>query len=118
MANGTTSAGYNVVAANSGYYGSGLHVAPDARVDDGVLDVVEIGHMPKRHFATVMKEVVDGTHVKRAEITVLRGREVRITADRDVPAYGDGEPLADLPISASLRPGALSVLRPRGSTPT
>ena len=110
--------GYNVVAANSGYYGSGLHVAPDARVDDGVLDVVEIGHMPKRHFATVMKEVVDGTHVKRAEITVLRGREVRITADRDVPAYGDGEPLADLPISASLRPGALSVLRPRGSTPT
>jgi YegS/Rv2252/BmrU family lipid kinase len=104
--------GYNVVAANSGYYGNGLHIAPDAAVDDGVLDIVAIGHMPKRRFATVMKEVEDGTHVRRPEITVLRGREVRIRADRPLPAYGDGEPLSDLPVSLAVRPGGLNVLRP------
>ena len=70
--------GYNVVAANSGYYGNGLHIAPDAAVDDGLLDIVAIEHMPKRRFATVMKEVENGTHVQRPEITVLRGREVQI----------------------------------------
>jgi YegS/Rv2252/BmrU family lipid kinase len=104
--------GYNVVAANSGFYGNGLHIAPDARVDDGVLDVVVIEHMPRRRFAAVMKEVIDGTHVRRPEITVLRGHEIRIAADRDVPAYGDGEAISMLPISVSVRRGWLRVLRP------
>ena len=108
--------GYNVVAANSGYYGNGLHIAPDAAVDDGVLDIVAIEHMPKRRFATVMKEVEDGTHVRRPEITVYRGREVQIRSDRPLPAYGDGESLADLPISVVVRPGGLNVLRPARTT--
>ena len=45
--------GYTVVAANSGYYGYGLHVAPDAAIDDGLLDVVIIRHAPQRLFFTV-----------------------------------------------------------------
>jgi diacylglycerol kinase (ATP) len=104
--------GYNVVAANSGFYGNGLHIAPDASVDDGLLDVIVVGHMPRRRFARVMGEVTAGTHVQRPEVTVLHGREVRIAADRNVPAYGDGEALADLPVTARLRQGALNVLRP------
>jgi diacylglycerol kinase (ATP) len=107
-----TFSGYNIVAANSGYYGNGLHIAPDAAVDDGLLDIVAIEHMPKRRFATVMKEVENGTHVQRPEITVLRGREVTIAADRALPAYGDGESLADLPISVSIRAQGLRILRP------
>ena len=104
--------GYNVVAANSGFYGNGLHIAPDAAVDDGQLDVVAFEHMPKRRFAKVMGEVAEGAHVDRPEVTVLRGREVRIAADKDIPAYGDGEALSDLPVMAQLRPGALRLLRP------
>lgn len=104
--------GYNVVAANSGYYGNGLHIAPDAHPDDGVLDLVAIEHMPKRRFAKVMKEVAAGTHVDRPEITVLRGTSIEIHADTPLPAYGDGEPLVDLPISMNVRPAALRVLRP------
>jgi YegS/Rv2252/BmrU family lipid kinase len=107
--------GYNVVVANSGYYGNGLHIAPDAAVDDGVLDIVAIEHMPKRRFATVMKELEHGTHVTRPEITVLRGRDVRIRADKALPVYGDGEPLSELPIAVSIRPGGLNVLRPAGT---
>ena len=107
--------GYNIVIANSGYYGNGLHIAPHAAVDDGVLDIVAIEQMPKRRFATVMKEVEHGTHVKRPEITVLRGHDVRIRADKPLPAYGDGEPVAELPISVSIRPGGLNVLRPVGT---
>jgi diacylglycerol kinase family enzyme len=104
--------GYNVVVANSGYYGNGLHIAPDAVVDDGVLDIVAIEHMPKRRFAIVMRELEDGTHVRRPEITVLRGQEVQIRADKALPAYGDGEAVSDLPISVSIRPAGLMLLRP------
>ncbi len=105
--------GYTVVAANSGYYGYGLHIAPDAAVDDGMLDVVVIRHAPKRLFFAVMRELPKGTHVRRPVIRVLRGREVTIEADRDVPFGADGELLGTLPAKVRVLPGALNVLADR-----
>jgi diacylglycerol kinase (ATP) len=102
--------GYTVIAANSGYYGFGRHVAPDARVDDGLLDIVIIKHAPKPLFFAVMKELEDGSHVHRPVVDVLRGREVRIEADRDLPYGADGELIGTLPVTARVLPGALRVL--------
>ncbi|MFJ4784076.1 YegS/Rv2252/BmrU family lipid kinase [Streptomyces sp. NPDC088794] len=102
--------GYTVVAANSGYYGSGRHIAPDARVDDGLLDIVMIREAPRRLFFTLMNELKTGAHVRRPEVTILRGREIRIEADREVPYGADGEVEAVLPVTVRVLPGALRVL--------
>lgn len=108
--------GYTVVAANSGYYGFGKHIAPDARVDDGLLDVVLIRKAPKTLFFSVMRELEDGTHVRRPEVEVMRGREVRIElagpAGRTLPYGADGELPGVLPVTARVLPGALRVLAP------
>ncbi|MGH3389573.1 MAG: diacylglycerol/lipid kinase family protein [Actinomadura sp.] len=104
--------GYSVVAANSGFYGFGRHVAPDARVDDGLLDVVIIRHAPKPLFFAVMRELEDGAHVHRPQVEVLRGREVRIEADRELPYGADGETREGLPVTVQIMPGAVAVLRP------
>lgn len=102
--------GYTVVVANSGFYGHGLHVAPDAAVDDGLLDVVIVRQMPRRRFFAVMRELPGGTHVRRPEIEVLRGREVRVEADREVVVAGDGELIGTVPVTVRVLPGALRVL--------
>ncbi|MEV5708406.1 YegS/Rv2252/BmrU family lipid kinase [Actinoallomurus sp. NPDC052274] len=102
--------GYTVVVANSGFYGYGLHIAPDAAVDDGLLDVVIIRHAPKRLFFAVMRELPRGTHVDRPVVEVLRGREVRVEADREIPYGADGELLGVLPATARVLPGALNVI--------
>ncbi|WSQ07144.1 diacylglycerol kinase family lipid kinase [Streptomyces sp. NBC_01231] len=102
--------GYTVVAANSGYYGSGRLIAPDARLDDGLLDVVMIREAPRLLFFALMNELRSGAHVHRPEVRVLRGREVRVEADRTVPYGADGEVEADLPVTARVLPGALQVL--------
>ncbi|MEU4094223.1 YegS/Rv2252/BmrU family lipid kinase [Streptomyces sp. NPDC026673] len=102
--------GYTVVAANSGYYGSGRAIAPDARVDDGLLDVVMIHDAPRRLFFALMNELKTGAHVKRPQVEIVRGREIRIEADREVPYGADGEVEAALPVTARIRPGALRVL--------
>src|SRR5262249_9300052 len=102
--------GYTVVAANSAYYGSGRIIAPDARVDDGLSEVLMIRHAPRRLFFTLMNELKTGAHVNRSEVRIARGREIRIEADRDVPYGTDGEVDAVLPVTARVLPGALAVL--------
>ncbi|MER5468213.1 diacylglycerol kinase family protein [Streptomyces sp. NPDC002935] len=102
--------GYTVVAANSAYYGSGRIIAPAARIDDGVLDVVMIREAPRRLFFTLMNELKTGAHIERPEVVILRGREIRIEADRPVPYGADGEVEATLPVTARVRPGDLAML--------
>ena len=101
---------YTVVVANSGYYGAGMHIAPDASVTDGLLDVVVVRAASKLRLIRSLPKLYDGTHVDLDDVLVVRGREVRVSSRRPVTAYGDGERLAPLPITTSVRPGALSVL--------
>jgi YegS/Rv2252/BmrU family lipid kinase len=105
-----THRGYTVVAANSPYYGSGRMIAPGARVDDGLLDVVMIRHAPRRLFFALMNELKSGAHVDRPEVRILRGRQIRIEADRPVPYGAAGQAEALLPVTARVLPGALAVL--------
>lgn len=105
-----THRGYTVVAANSPYYGSGRMIAPGARVDDGELEIVMIRHAPRRLFFALMNDLTSGAHVRRPEVCVLRGKEVRIEADREVPCGADGEVDAVLPVTARVLPGALRIV--------
>lgn len=101
---------YTVVVANSGHYGSGMKVAPDATLDDGILDVVVIRAASKLRLIRAMPKLYDGTHVELDEVLVLRGREVRVQAAEPTLAYGDGEQIGPLPVTAKVRPLALQVL--------
>ncbi|MFJ5711469.1 MULTISPECIES: diacylglycerol kinase family protein [unclassified Streptomyces] len=102
--------GYTVVAANSGFYGFGRNIAPGARLDDGLLDVVVIRDAPKRLFFAMMNELKTGAHLNRPQVEILRGKEIRVEADRPLPYGADGEVDATLPVTLRVRPGALRVL--------
>ncbi len=90
-----------VVVANSGYYGNGMHIAPDASVDDGVLDVVVLEAASRRAMIRAFPKVYSGAHVDLDEVTVLTGARVEISASPAVAMGGDGEPLGPTPSSAS-----------------
>ncbi|MEU1789577.1 YegS/Rv2252/BmrU family lipid kinase [Streptomyces sparsogenes] len=103
-------AGFTVVAANSGYYGFGRQIAPNASVRDGVLDVIVIHHASRLLFFAVMNELRTGRHIRRPQVEILHGREVRIEADRSLPYGADGEVEAQLPVTARVLPEALNLL--------
>lgn len=106
--------GYSVAAANSKAYGGGMYAAPDAELDDGLLDVVTCSDMPKRRLLlSLLPKVFKGTHVDEPEVTVLRAAEVTVAADRPFTLYADGDPIAELPVTVRVLPGAIRVLLPR-----
>ena len=104
--------GWSVACANSKAYGGGMFLAPDADLQDGRLDVVFCEAMSKARFLRLLPTVFKGEHVKLPEVHVLRGAEVRISADRPFTVYADGDPIGELPCTVRAIPGAVKVLLP------
>lgn len=108
--------GYSVGACNSKAYGGGMYAAPDALLDDGLLDVVYLEDVPKLRFlGRILPKVFKGTHVREPSVHVLRGREVEIEADRPFTVYADGDPIGSLPARVGTLPAAVHVLVPAAS---
>jgi YegS/Rv2252/BmrU family lipid kinase len=104
--------GYSVAAANSRQFGGGMRLAPDASLTDGLLDVVIIEDMTKLRFLRLAPTVFGGRHLRYREVSVLRGREVRIEATQPFTLYADGEAIAELPVSVRVLPGAVRMIVP------
>ncbi|MCW2778568.1 MAG: hypothetical protein JWN17_2293, partial [Frankiales bacterium] len=107
--------GWSVAVGNTGVYGGGMRLAPDASVHDGELDLVSSSATPRRTFLAALPEVFKGTHVRRPSISVRRVRTVELDADRPFRVFADGDPVGVLPCTVTVRAGALRVLLPRGA---
>ncbi|HZL47532.1 MAG TPA: diacylglycerol kinase family protein [Solirubrobacteraceae bacterium] len=108
---------YTVGAANSKTYGGGMRAAPDAMLDDGLLEVVVVESVGKLRFLTrILPKVFKGTHVHLPAVHVFRAVEVEISADRPFALYADGDPIGDLPVRVRAVRGAISVLVPAQSS--
>jgi YegS/Rv2252/BmrU family lipid kinase len=108
--------GYTVAAANSRYYGGGMMLAPDATLQDGMLDVVLILETPKLRFLRKAPAVFTGAHVRLGNVELMRGRTIEIAASRPFTMYADGDPIAELPLTVSVLPGAVQTLVPPTTT--
>ncbi len=104
--------GWSVAVANSGVYGGGMKLAPDASITDGHLDVVATSATSKLHFLRSLPKVFTGAHVHDPSVSVVRARSVRLAADRPFRVFADGDPVGTLPCTVSVRSGALRVLLP------
>ena len=98
-----------VAVANSPAYGGGLHVCPDAQMDDGLLDVLVVGPLSRTRFIRLYPSVFSGRHVGHPEVQVLRARVVRLNSP-GIVGYADGERIDPLPLTCEAVPGALRVL--------
>jgi YegS/Rv2252/BmrU family lipid kinase len=109
---------YTVGACNSKTYGGGMRAAPDALLDDGLLEVVVLESIAKLAFLTkILPRVFSGTHVREPCVHVFRAREVSIDADRPFAMYADGDPIGELPVRVRALSGAVNVIVPLDDGP-
>ena len=94
-----TFAGYSVAVANSGVFGGGMWLVPDAALDDGLLDVVLTARPPQaaRTCAACTRSSRARTCTSPASRSCAAARS-RFRADRPFTAYADGDPIAELPV--------------------
>ncbi len=106
--------GYSVAIANASAFGGGMFVAPHAKLDDGLFDIVVIGSVGKLRYLANLPKVFKGTHVDLDEVTELHaaGAEIRVSADRDFAVHADGELFSGLPATLRVLPRALRVIAP------
>lgn len=102
---------------NGQFFGSGMHVAPMATLDDGIFEVVDLGDAPMLKFALDSGAIYSGKHMQNPKTTHLRAQKLRLDLldDRLEDRFlldVDGEPLGRLPIQVEAMPGALEVLSP------
>ena len=107
-----TLTGWSVAACNSRAYGGGMYAAPDAELDDGLLDVVTNSATGRLGLIRTLAKVFKGTHVELPNIEVIKSATVRIAADRPFTVYADGDPIGELPVTIRAVPHALDVLCP------
>lgn len=104
--------GYAVAACNSGVFGGGMALAPDASLEDGLLDVVVTGRAPKLRFLRSLPKVFKGTHLDDPNVELFRAREIHVDAARPFGIYADGDPIGRTPATIRAVPRALTVLAP------
>jgi len=99
------------VAANGRYFGGGMQIAPNARPDDGALDVVTVGAHTKLQLVTRFPSLYRGRHLEEPGVSSHRGKQLEADAEPGrVWLDVDGEPLGTLPASIEVLPGAVTLL--------
>lgn len=105
-----------IAVSNGAYLGGGMHIAPEARIDDGLLDVVTVADIGRLKGIVSLPLLYRGTHGRLREVEFAKARRIEITADQPVGVEADGELVGTTPAVFEIMPGALEVIdwRPSG----
>ena len=89
----------NIWLANGQYSGGGIRSGPRARLDDGLLDVVQIGASGMLEKLIGMRKLRSGAFVDRPNVIYRTARRVEAESEASVPVEVEGEPIGTLPAS-------------------
>lgn len=98
---------------NSRQYGGGIRITPEARVDDGELDLCIVHQTSRVQLLKTLPRAYTGGHVKSPFVETRRGREFHFASDVPLAVYADGEPLTSTPVTFALSEQRLRIVVPQ-----
>lgn len=97
-----------VAVCNTGMFGGGMRIAPNADPADGQLDVTIVDPVSRTTLLRLLPQMYSGKFAKHPAVHQFRAHEVEI-AGKDLFCMGDGEELGDVPVTVTAAPGVLKV---------
>ena len=92
-----------VAVANGPYYGGGMKIAPDARIDSGKFEVCIVEKIPKLELLKAFPRVFRGTHVTHPKIIIKSGQHVEVKSAEPREIYADGEFIGSIPAICTMK---------------
>ncbi len=99
-----------ISVANNRSIGGGMMIAPEADLEDGLLDLFVVTPMSRLAFLRLFPKVFSGSHVGLPVVRLTRVASVALACGSGAIAYADGERVGPLPVHVDVVPGALLVL--------
>ena len=102
-----------VSVANSSQYGNNAHIAPNASITDGLLDVCVIKEFPIYKIPVLAYHMLNGSTDQSNMVEIIQGREIRIQRMSNDAIHIDGEPFfMGKEINISIVPLSLNIITP------
>jgi diacylglycerol kinase (ATP) len=98
---------------NTPTYGGGVCLAPDAVVDDGLLQVALVEDLSTLEILKLLPGLMRRGELRTSKVQRWKVKSVRVSADRPTLFHGDGEILGPTPVEIEVAPRAIQVLAPR-----
>ncbi len=99
---------------NTPSYGGGLRLAPEARLDDGRLDLVLLENLSSLEIAGILPRLALSGEIRTPRIHRHRITRARIETERPCAFHADGEIVGMTPVEIAVMPRMMQVWRPRG----
>jgi diacylglycerol kinase (ATP) len=90
--------------ANAPEYGTGFPILPQARSDDGLLDVCALPCKSRAEMLNLLLRATTGEHLAVEGVQTLQGRRIYVEADEPIPVQLDGEAAGFTPLEIGLLP--------------
>lgn len=103
---------YNAIIANGRFVAGGTPVAPEASLDDGLLDVVLVPEGPAAGIAMMAAQMLVGKHLGSEALLFHRASKVAVTSRPAMWFNVDGELVGDVPVVFEVMPRALQFIVP------
>ena len=101
-----------VLVSNIQQYCGGLDIAPDGRVDDGLLDVFVFKGLGFKYALRHFLRILSHRYLRDPEVIYRQASYIEVATDPVMPAQLDGDPLMYTPVTIHVVPHALRVLVP------
>lgn len=103
-----------VAVANSTRYGSGIRIAPDARMDDGWIDVALVQEVRLTRLVEAIPIILTSGDLRGfPEVRRNRCKRIVLQTERPAKVHGDGELLGETPVELTVLPKAVRVMTPK-----
>jgi len=90
--------GVFVEVANSTFTGTTFYIAPEAKIDDGLLDIILLKKISRIRLLKLFTSIYDGSHIHEPEIETIKAKKIKVTEEHPGPLIPDGEILGSTPV--------------------